>query len=83
MKKKKFISKIHFSESEYLALYPDVASAVKAGAFKSGYGHYEKHGKSEGRSINLNVARKFLTKRSSLGAHKNLWQYIGKNFLHN
>jgi hypothetical protein len=71
---------IGFSESEYLTLYPDVAAAVKAGTFKSGYEHYEKHGKSEGRSINLNVHRKFLTKRSSLGAHSNIWQYIGQNF---
>lgn len=39
----------NFNESEYLALYPDVASAVKAGAFKSGYEHYQKHGKFEGR----------------------------------
>ena len=61
---KKFFSKTHFSESEYLTLYPDVAAAVKAGAFKSGYEHYVKHGKSEGRSINLNLDRKFLTKRS-------------------
>jgi hypothetical protein len=69
-----------FIESEYLNLYPDVAAAVKAGTFKSGYEHYEKHGKSEGRSINLNVHRKFQTKRSSLGAHSNIWQYIGQNF---
>jgi len=38
-----------FNESEYLANYPDVAAAVKAGAFKSGYEHYQKHGKFEGR----------------------------------
>ena len=78
MEIKKFL--IGFSESEYLTLYPDVAAAVKAGTFKSGYEHYEKHGKSEGRLINLNVDSKFLTKRSSLGAHKNIWQYIGQNF---
>lgn len=39
----------NFNESEYIALYPDVAAAVKAGAFKSGYEHYQKHGKFEGR----------------------------------
>ena len=78
MEIKKFL--IGFSESEYLTLYPDVAAAVKAGTFKNGYEHYEKHGKSEGRLINLNVDSKFLTKRSSLGAHKNIWQYIGQNF---
>ena len=41
-----------FIETEYLTLYPDVAAAVKAGTFKSGYEHYEKHGKSEGRQPN-------------------------------
>ena len=50
MEIKKFL--IGFSESEYLTLYPDVAAAVKAGTFKSGYEHYEKHGKSEGRQPN-------------------------------
>jgi SAM-dependent methyltransferase len=46
------ILKNQFIESEYLTLYPDVAAAVKAGTFKSGYEHYEKHGKSEGRQPN-------------------------------
>jgi len=34
-----------FNEAEYLALYPDVAAAIKAGAFKSGHEHYLKPGK--------------------------------------
>lgn len=38
-----------FKEAEYLSMYPDVAAAVKTGTFKSGYEHYEKHGKFEGR----------------------------------
>lgn len=41
-----------FSESEYLTLYPDVAAAVNTGVVKSGYEHYLKHGKSEGRQPN-------------------------------
>jgi SAM-dependent methyltransferase len=41
-----------FDELEYLNCYPDVAEAIKAGAFKNGYEHYKKHGKSEGRSPN-------------------------------
>lgn len=39
-----------FDEAYYLKAYPDVADAVKAGYFTSGYDHYVKHGKSEGRS---------------------------------
>lgn len=49
-----------FNEPDYLALYPDDAAAVKAGAFKSGYEHYHKHGKAEGRqtlAISLLLAR--------------------------
>lgn len=38
-----------FSEAEYLALHPDVALAVSAGAFKSGKEHFRKHGQAEGR----------------------------------
>ena len=39
-----------FDEAEYLALYPDVAAAVEAGAFKTGFEHFQKHGEKEGRS---------------------------------
>lgn len=46
-----------FNEAEYLALYPDVAAAVKAGAFKSGRDHYLKHGKAEGRAPSLASSR--------------------------
>ena len=38
-------------EAEYLTLYPDVAAAVNSGVFKSGYDHYLKHGKAEGRAF--------------------------------
>jgi predicted SAM-dependent methyltransferase len=38
-----------FNEDEYLAANPDVARAITAGAFKSGYEHYTTHGKAERR----------------------------------
>lgn len=38
-----------FDEVAYLSLYPDVAAAVKSGKLKSGYRHYQKHGRHEGR----------------------------------
>jgi hypothetical protein len=38
-----------FDEAYYLKTYEDVANAVTAGYFKSGYEHYVKHGKAEGR----------------------------------
>lgn len=39
----------NFVESDYLALYPDVAEAVNKGFIKSGYEHFKKHGEAEGR----------------------------------
>jgi SAM-dependent methyltransferase len=38
-----------FDETFYLAANPDVKSAVEAGAFTSGWDHYRKHGRQEGR----------------------------------
>ena len=38
-----------FDEADYIASYPDVAAAVKAGAFATGEAHYILHGYSEGR----------------------------------
>jgi hypothetical protein len=38
-----------FDEAWYLQTYPDIASAVAAGAFGSGYQHYVHHGRLEGR----------------------------------
>ena len=46
-----------FNEKEYLALYPDVAHAVQAGAFTSGWEHYQRFGKSEGREPSGYTAR--------------------------
>lgn len=46
-----------FVEVEYLALYPDVAAAVKAGAFQNGFEHFQKFGKAEGRQPNGIPAR--------------------------
>lgn len=40
-----------FDERFYLANNPDVAEAVAAGGFKSGWDHYQLHGKMEGRAI--------------------------------
>lgn len=42
-------SRLEFSEADYLARYPDVAAAVKAGAFQSGWMHYDLFGRKEGR----------------------------------
>ena len=39
-----------FDEQTYLDRYPDVANAVKAGAFTSGLQHYETFGRHEGRN---------------------------------
>lgn len=38
-----------FDEEFYLRTYADVADAVRSGAFKSGYEHYEQFGAKEGR----------------------------------
>ncbi len=38
-----------FSESAYLKRYPDVAAAVTAGGFPSGYAHWLQYGAKEGR----------------------------------
>ncbi|MBY6262297.1 hypothetical protein EI613_10270 [Azospirillum sp. 412522] len=38
-----------FNEAFYLAMYPDVAAAVRTGQFQSGYAHYIAHGAREGR----------------------------------
>jgi SAM-dependent methyltransferase len=45
-------SKVAFNESGYLHAYPDVAAAVKSGAFISGEEHFDKYGHQEGRSAN-------------------------------
>jgi hypothetical protein len=47
---------IAFDESYYLAQNPDVANAVRSGSFSSGYDHYVKHGKAEGRLPTAQVA---------------------------
>ncbi len=38
-----------FDEPAYLQLYPDVAEAVARGAFRSGWQHFQRHGRQEGR----------------------------------
>jgi hypothetical protein len=41
-----------FDEHYYLTKYPDVAAAVKAGTFATGYDHYLQYGQYEGRNPN-------------------------------
>lgn len=43
------LQQLAFKEDKYLERYPDVANAVKQGAFVSGRHHYELFGKKEGR----------------------------------
>ncbi|MBP6901951.1 MAG: hypothetical protein KBC73_17780 [Burkholderiaceae bacterium] len=40
-----------FDESWYLRRYPDVANAVVLGQFESGYHHFHKCGRKEGRAF--------------------------------
>ena len=51
---KDFYDKMNFifDEDYYLSKYPDIEIAVRNGFFKSGYEHYTKYGKNEGRLIN-------------------------------
>jgi GT2 family glycosyltransferase/glycosyltransferase involved in cell wall biosynthesis len=46
-----------FDEESYLALYPDAAQAVRAGAVRSGYQHWLLHGRRDGRLIRRNKHR--------------------------
>ena len=41
-----------FDETAYLRLYPDIAKAVAEGREASGWQHYNRHGRKEGRKIN-------------------------------
>lgn len=45
-----------FNEEEYLTNYPDVRQALIKGWFKTGYEHYQKYGRKEGRKCNLSKA---------------------------
>lgn len=42
---------VDWDEAGYLVKYPDVIAAVKKRIFKSGWEHYQKHGKAEGRTF--------------------------------
>jgi hypothetical protein len=42
-----------FVESDYLALYPGVAEAIRPDGFSSAWAHYSKHGRDEGRHLCL------------------------------
>jgi GT2 family glycosyltransferase/glycosyltransferase involved in cell wall biosynthesis len=49
-----------FDEAGYLSLYPDVAEAVQAGLFSSGYEHWSQFGEAEGRLCRLNRSRAWI-----------------------
>jgi hypothetical protein len=40
-----------FSEADYAALYPDIRDAIAAGNLPSGWAHYDRHGREEGRLL--------------------------------
>ena len=47
-----------FDEAFYLRTYPDIGHAIAAGDFVSGYAHYIKHGRAEGRLPNATALPK-------------------------
>jgi len=49
-----------FNEENYLQKYPDVRVAVNNGQFTSGYDHYIKYGKNEGRNCDIDDTLKKL-----------------------
>ncbi len=55
-----------FNEQDYLLMNPDVADAVKAGAFASGYDHWTQHGRQEGRVTRKDLAACIRAVRSSI-----------------
>jgi Exostosin family/Methyltransferase domain len=46
-------TEIVFNENDYLRMYPDVARAVARGKFRTGYDHYLRYGRKEGRKFSL------------------------------
>jgi SAM-dependent methyltransferase len=56
-----------FSESEYLELYPDVGNAVAAGTYRSGYEHWIRSGRGEGRRGRKRLAGKATGPSRALG----------------
>lgn len=52
-----------YIEKDYLEMYPDVQAAINKGLLKTGYEHYIKYGKAEGRhgikTINFNGIKNF------------------------
>jgi len=66
---------IGFKENDYLTMYPDVAKAVARGRFKTGYDHYLRYGKREGRKCNLidNISELADEVTPGLGVHLDSW----------
>ena len=71
---KLFLRGAAFDEAWYLRMYPDVAEAVKTGAFKSGRQHFIEVGYFEGRrSANFEVDEKWY-----LSTYADVAEQIGK-----
>jgi hypothetical protein len=50
---------VDFNETVYLGAYPDVDDAVRRGEFTSGFEHWDRHGRAEGRElINMSAVKK-------------------------
>jgi hypothetical protein len=49
----------NFNEAEYLAANPDVAPAVAAGVFTSGWSHFDLYGQREGRRETLKTWKSY------------------------
>jgi len=43
-------SEVDFDEDWYLKAHPDVAEAVRSGSLPSGWAHYDRYGRDEGRT---------------------------------
>lgn len=48
-----WVDRLFFDERAYLSAYPEVARAVEAGAVATGYDHFQRYGKWEGRPYPL------------------------------
>ena len=46
-----FAERRAFSEADYTELYPDIRASIEAGNIPSGWAHYDRHGREEGRVL--------------------------------
>ena len=56
-----------FDNDFYYEQYPDVLEAVELGAFRNGYDHWIKHGKSEGREVRFKDEIEVMINQSNEG----------------